>query len=102
MTTYAGEGYTINSVPKDHDGEPLTADQISGVVVDIYNPSRERVVADAAMTYNADDELWFYRWNTEGSAPGTYKIKVTVTGIDGVPNWEWIKFRLARDPVPVP
>lgn len=104
MTKYVGEGYRVTSKPVDDDTKTaLTGSMVLSLKVTIYSPAAVVLVDSASMAYDATLKEWFYMWNTVGLGydPGSYKIKVVITGLDGRVNWEWQKVRLARDPIPV-
>lgn len=99
MTTYAGELVRVSVTAEDFDEEALTEEDVDSVVVVIYDSSSEVVVAEVSMTWNADDALWFYLWDTDGIDAGTYKAQCRMIDLDGHSSWEWQRVRLARNPV---
>lgn len=99
------------SAGRDFDGvTPLTPDNVDGVTVTIWNPSKTKIRDAVSMLYNPDDDVqigdtvyhgfWYYMFDSDGQNAGTFRAKVIYTGLDGKPNWEWKRFRLQRDPVP--
>ena len=106
MTIYAGETITITHTATDLDNTTaLTDSDVDNVSIIIYDADLEVVVAETEMTWDATDARWEYVWDTSpGSTPvnidpGTYRAKITITGVDDSTNWEFKRIRLARNPV---
>jgi hypothetical protein len=105
MAIYAGETLIItNSMTLD--GVALEEADVESVEIVIYDSTGAVVVEQAPMSWNGTDERFEYRWDTSpgGSTPmaldpGTYRAKIIVYGADGQENWEYVKIRLARNPV---
>lgn len=100
MTFYAGEEYKIVTLPTEFGTtEPILSDQqIGSVKVTIVDAAAVVIVNDAAMTWSALEQEWFYMWNSTGVPSGSYKAKVVVTALDGGQNWEIKRIRLAKNP----
>jgi hypothetical protein len=97
MTTYAGEEFRITATVKDFDNTVLTEDNVNDVVAEIYDCDTG-LVASGDMTWDEEESLWYYLWDSTGADPGTYKYRVVVTGADGKSSWEWGRARLSRNP----
>lgn len=99
MTTYAGEQHRIIATGKEYGGTaPLTDTNVTSVSLTILDLDATILLADQPMTWNADESLWEYKWDTDGLPKGTYKYKVLVIGADGGPSFEWGRARLAKQP----
>jgi hypothetical protein len=104
MTIYAGETVTITHAAKDIEGLPITNLDVLGVEIIIYDKNLA-VVVTSPMTWNAQYLRWDYIWDTSPGAtpvniaPGSYRAKCTITGMDMSTNWEFKRLRLARNPV---
>lgn len=98
MTLYAGEEFRITATGSDFDGTVLTEDNVSEVSVTIFDSALEEII-DAPMSWEPDELLWYYMWDTTGLDPGSYRYRVTFTGLDLKSSWEWKRVRFARNPV---
>jgi hypothetical protein len=98
MTFYAGEQFRVTGAITDYDGVVLTDENVDGVVVNIYDSAKELVLT-SAMTWDVDEALWVYLWDTTGLDPGSYRYQIVATGADGRDSWEWRRVRFARSPV---
>lgn len=102
MTNYVGEEYRITAEVADYDGDPLGEAEITSVKITILNTDRTVLVDEASMTFAAEDSKWQYLWDTTGLTKGTYRYRITVTGMDGRVNFEWRRTRLAAPPTIAP
>ena len=105
MTLYAGETVVVTHTAS-FEGIALDNTDVTSVNVIVYNSDLEEVISEVAMTWSALNSRWEYQWDTTDGAStpaalpsGTYRAKVTVTGIDGSENWEYKRIRLANNPV---
>lgn len=98
MTLYAGEEFRITASGTDFDGTPLTDDNVNDATVQIYDATGDIVQVETSLTWDSDEELWEYLWDTTGLAAGGYRYRVTFVGSDGKSSWEWRRIRLARNP----
>lgn len=65
------------------NGAALTDTSGVTVTVTVDDPNGVRVLDRQALAYDADEEWWFYLWNTvDLDTAGTYKGKLIVTGVD--------------------
>lgn len=110
MTLYVGEQIRVSTQGRDYavkgaKGKPLTDENVLSAKVTILNPNKTIRIDEADMTWDEEEKIWYYKWDTaDGSPPviqGTYQYRVTVVGADGKPSVEWDKVRLARQPVVV-
>lgn len=98
MTLYAGElTKIVHTATKD--GVALTAADVTGVSIIIYNAALAVTVAESTMTWDSVKARWQFLWDTAGVVAGTYRAKVKITGVDGGVVWEFKRVRLARNPV---
>lgn len=105
MAIYAGETLIITNT-MTLDGRALDEDDVESVEIVIYDSAGEVVVEQTLMSWNQVDSRFEYRWDTSpgGSTPmaldpGSYRAKIIVYGDEGEENWEYVKIRLARNPV---
>ncbi len=96
MTLYAGETVRIVHTATDETGE-LTASDVAGVLVSIFDPNEDEVQAETSMTWDDARSRWEYAW-TSGDA-GTYRVKCRIIGVDGGSAWEWKPVRLVANPI---
>jgi hypothetical protein len=98
MTLYAGElTKIVHTATKD--GEALLPGDVTGVSIILYDSTLEEVVGSSTMTWDSVKLRWQYLWDTSDMDAGTYRAKVTITGVDGGSVWEFKRIRLARNPV---
>lgn len=104
MTTYAGETVIITQTAT-LNGEAVEVADVDQVTVAIFDREGTEVIVETQMSYSTEEERWEYQWDTSpgGStplaiAPGTYKAKIVMYGLDDAENWEWLRIRLARNP----
>lgn len=100
MTLYAGEEVRITTTVSDFDGTVLAAADVNSVKITTIHDSTGTQIAGTfptAMSYDVPTAIWYFMWDTAGLTSGTYKAKVTVTGLDNTVSWEWKRIRLARD-----
>jgi hypothetical protein len=99
MTLYVGEQLRIIATGTEYGTTvPLTDTNVTAVTVTILDRDQTVLIDEAPMTWNPDEALWMYKWDTEGLTSGSYRYRVTVTGADGEPSIEWGRARLARQP----
>lgn len=107
MTLYVGEQIRISTQAREYalkgsTGELITDANVSSVKVTILNRDQTIRIDDADMDWNADENIWQYKWDTASGSPtvvtGTYRYRITVVGTDGKPSIEWGTIRLARQP----
>lgn len=98
MTLYAGEEFRITATGTDFDGTPLTDENVNAATVQIYDGLGVVVEPETALTWDPDEELWEYLWDTTNLPAGGYRYRVTFEGSDGKSSWEWRRARLARNP----
>lgn len=117
MTNFVHEEYLLTHVALGFNNEPLTNLTLVEVKVTIYDAANAVVagVNDQVMSWNpvptwtvkvgaasvSGTGWWEFLWNTTGMTAGTYRAKVTLTGTTGGKNFEYLRIRLARDPLPV-
>lgn len=99
MTDYAGELYRVTVTAEDFANVPIGEDEIDSMLVEIFDSAGTEVVAETAMIWSEDEELWYYLWDTGDPtlATGTYKIRCRMLDLDGHSSWEWKRKRLARN-----
>lgn len=116
MTNSAGEEFLITHIALGFNNEPLTNLDLPSVKITIFDSAGLPLAAvtNQSMTWNPtptwsvsvggvaiSGQGWFeYLWNSAGVTTGTYRGKVTLTGVTGGKNFEVIRIRLARDPLP--
>lgn len=102
MADYASEGREIRvSNPRDFRGTAVGQADVTSVAVEVFSADFSTQVLDSTpMDWDDDLATWVYTWDTRGLDPGSYKAKVTITSIDGLPSFEYQTIRLARDPHP--
>lgn len=99
MTLYVGEQLRIVFSGKEYDKRtPLTDENVNGASVLILDCDSSVLVSDGVMTWDEDESLWEYKWDTTGLTAGTYRYRVTALGADNKPSVEWGRVRLARQP----
>lgn len=104
MANYAGETFRITVVSSDFDGQSLIPDDIDAMYVTITTAAGSLVVDETEMTWSAEEELWFYIWDTtNGATPsplsaGTYRVKCRLLDLDGHSSWEYKNVRLKANP----
>lgn len=109
MALFAGETARIETDAIDFDAATaLTDADVDEVVVEIADMGEDPpvlVVAETAMTWEADESKWIYLWNTGGSGatpvavgPGTYRAKCTVRSAGDTISWEYKTVRLKANP----
>ena len=98
MTLYAGELFRIRADGADFDGTELTEDNVQAVTIRIYNAAKQ-LIAEDDMTWDVDELIWVYLWDTATLVTGSYRYQVIFTGMDGKPSWEWKRIRLAKNPI---
>lgn len=97
MTDYAGETFEVTSTGIAVNGStPLTATNTTSVTVDIRDATNVAVVTGAPMTWNVDESLWYYRWDTTNLSPGRYVARVWYVATDGSVSFEFLSVRLNR------
>lgn len=116
MTKFAGEEYLITHIALGFHDEPLAAGDVTGVRITVYSAGVAVAGLDnVAMTWDptpawsirvgnrtvTGQGWWQYLWDTAGVAAGNYKAKVILTGAAGGHSIEYLKIRLARDPLPI-
>lgn len=122
MTNFAGEEYLVTHIALGFDDEPLTNADIPSVVVTIYTVATDEDgeplpdealpdVTNQVMEWNASaawsirignrtitgEGWWQYLWDTKDSGiteGGTWVAKVTLTGVTGGKNVEFLRIRL--------
>jgi hypothetical protein len=102
MTIYAGETLIITNT-MTLDGDPVEVDDVDSVDIIIFDSEGEEVVEQTPMSWNGTDERFEYQWDTSPAdtplEAGTYRAKIIVFGLAGEENWEFMRIRLARNPV---
>lgn len=95
-TLYAGEEVQVSSTVRGFNAEgPLTDVDVTSVVISIFTSASTTPFLDAApMTWDSDEEFWFYLWDTTSMSAGHYKARIDVIGLDGKPSIEWRIIRL--------
>lgn len=96
MALYAGEPVRITTTAKNFNLAQLNNTQVNSVVIEIHDPNSVVVVAETAMLWSSTESLWYYIWNTATLAPGTYRAKISIIGIDNSRAFEFQRIRLAR------
>jgi len=100
---YAGTKVRIISRITDYDGNPITGSMGVTVTLDVFDPSKAKIVDAEAMTWSATGNTkgpyWFFDWQSPDT-PGSYRSKVTATGgDDNIDAFEFGRFSLKRSPV---
>lgn len=98
MTKYVGEQFRIVVTAKDYGSGDLDDTNVDSVTLLILDRDATVLVDEEPMSWDADEALWEYLWDTVDLSAGSYKYKVTVIGADGKPSWEWLRVRLAKNP----
>lgn len=100
MTTFAGEQLRIVAKGREYgrSGVVLTDDMVNGATLTILKPDATVLIDEEALTWDEEENLWFYKWDTDGLTPGTYKYRATFLGLDNKPSIEWGKARLVKQP----
>lgn len=101
MPLYTGETTRIQTSATDYNGEALTDENVDTALVNIYRKADNAlIVADAAMSYDPDEGVFYYDWQTGATPqdPGSYFAKVYLAG-DDYETWEYVRFRLLANPV---
>lgn len=91
---YVGETVRIKSTITDFNGDALTPDSVTTAEVTIYIGATPLV---GTLTYSTTREYWFYDWDTEGMAGGSYKAKLRFVGA-AYDTWEYLTIRLKAIP----
>lgn len=101
MTLYNGERTTLAHTATA-DGLAMVPDDNDGVFITVYSSDFLTVVlAEQPMVWSSAQLRWEYVWDTSAVAPATYQAKVRILGFDSLSNWDYFRFKLARDKVPV-
>lgn len=97
---YAGETVRVISRIEDYDERPITGADGVTVTLNIYDSELVHFAGPFTMAWNADDEYWFYDWDTEsaGAVKGTYRTKVRAEG-SIYKAWSVSRLKLATSPV---
>lgn len=102
MAIYAGETLIITNT-MTLDGVAVEEEDVDSVTVTIYDSAGDLVVEEIPMSWNSTDSRFEYQWDTSPAGVqlenGTYRAKIMVYGLAGEENWEYMKIRLARNPV---
>lgn len=99
MALYVGETVRVKSSGTNLDeSSPLTDTDVESVEVTIYDSAGDVVVGPESLTYDSTDVEWYYDWDTEGEAAGSYRAKVIYHGVTFI-GWEFIRIRLRSNPV---
>lgn len=110
MTDYVGETLRVTATAKTFARVSVTPDDIAAMYCTIFNSLGETVLVEEAMTWQADEELWFTLWiTTEDGTPvrlggtalptGSYRARILLVDFDDHESWEFVKVRIARNPV---
>lgn len=107
MALYVGELVRLTVTAKSFASESVSPDDIDSMNVSVYNAAGEVVIAEREMTWQPDEELWYWLWMTttdetptgELIDPGTYRAKVRMIDLDDHPSVEYLRVRLSRNPV---
>lgn len=64
MTIYVGELVRLTATAKSFSSASVSPDDIDSMNVSIYNADLEEVLSEREMTWQPDEELWYYLWMT--------------------------------------
>lgn len=107
MTLYVGEQIRVSTRAHEYAvkgklGTPITDENVTSVKITILNRNNTVRIDDADMTWDDEEKIWYYKWDTSSGSPavtaGNYRYRTTVVGADGKPSVEWGTVRLARQP----
>lgn len=98
MTFYTGESIEILNAATDFDGVTvLTPALITLVQVEVVDATLAIILANTTMIWDPDRSTWFYLWTAPMTA-GTYKAKITMTGVDTSLTWAYLTIRVKTKP----
>ena len=94
MAIYSGESVAVQVKLEDYLGNPLIGGDLTSVVGEVFD-GETSVVEEFDFVYSdAGGASWVGEFDTDGVDSGNYKLKVTVTAIDGSQNWEYSTINL--------
>ncbi len=107
MAIYVGELARITVTGKSFTAISVSPDDIDAVYMTIYDSTGTEFINEREMTWQPDEELWYWLWvstvdEVDGSTaidPGSYRVKIRLLDLDGHSSVEYLRVRLARNPV---
>jgi hypothetical protein len=107
MTNYVGELMRVTMAATDFAGDELDDTEVDEARISIWDAAAILIVDNREMAYSTDEALFFFLWittedGTDAGTPlavGSYRAKCTLVDLDGHRSWEFIRIRLARNPV---
>jgi hypothetical protein len=96
MTLYVGETIRISTSATDYDGDPIVNVDVTSATVEVQRSDGEEALAETAMSWDGDDNEWYYDWDTDDLEVGTYIAKCRIVGLS-LDSWEFKTFRLNRN-----
>lgn len=64
MAIYVGELVRLTATAKSFSSASVSPDDIDSMNVSVYNAAGEVVIAEREMTWQPDEELWYWLWMT--------------------------------------
>ncbi len=103
MVKYAGELLRVEVTAQDFDTtDPIVPAEIDRVTIEIRDSQNNLVVDETVMTYDTEEEIWIYLWDTIDTtlptpaplAAGSYFAKCRIYDLDDHVSIEFVKERL--------